>query len=107
MARATGRTEGATPTVQSPPWQPTQGLQPEPCNPELDDVSMGSSDPRAHRDQRQVLEDMRREDACVTIKRRRETRRQSDRRNGPDVDEPVPGGNGYLPFEVGCPAFTS
>src|SRR3990170_6802294 len=63
---------------------------------------MASSDPQARR----VLEDRRRKDARVTIKRRRETRRQSDRRDGPDVDEPMPGGDGYLPFEVGCPAFT-
>src|SRR6266536_818485 len=47
MARAVCRTEGATPTVQSPPRQPAR----EPHNQEPDDVSMASSDPRVRRGQ--------------------------------------------------------
>ena len=46
------------------------------------------------------------EGARVTIERRRKSRRQSDRRNGPDVNEPMPSGDGYLPLEVGYPSFT-
>ena len=42
----------------------------------------------------------------ITIKRCSETRRQSNRRNGPDVNEPTPDESRYLPFQVGCPAFT-
>ena len=41
MARATGRTKGATPMVESPPRELVQ----EPCNQELDDASMALSDP--------------------------------------------------------------
>ena len=67
---------------------------------------MASSDPRAQQDQWQVLQDRRAEDARTTIEWHREARRQSDARNGPIVDELAPGVCGYLPYEVGCPAFT-
>src|SRR4051812_35766395 len=66
-ARAAGRAKGATPMVQSPPRQPAQRLQPESHDQESDEVSMASSNPRARKDQQQVLEDRRREDARVTI----------------------------------------
>ena len=66
---------------------------------------MASYDPRARRYERQVLEDRRREDACVTIARRHETRRHSDKRSGLDVDEPVTSEGGYFPFKVWCPSF--
>ena len=65
-----------------------------------------SSDPRERRDQRQVLQDRQGEDACTTIERRREARRQSDACNGPITDEPAPGVGRYLPYEVGCSSFT-
>ena len=36
----------------------------------------------------------------------RDTRHQLDKRAGPAMDHPAPGGSGGLPYEVGCPAFT-
>jgi hypothetical protein len=87
--------------VQSPPRQQQTCRFVEP-----DEVSMASSDPGAQQDQRQVLRDRWVEDARTTIERRPEARRQSDARNGPIVDEPAPKVRGYLPYEVGCPAFT-
>jgi hypothetical protein len=98
-AHAAGYADGATPTVQSPPR--------EPRDQEPDDVLMASSDPRARQGARRVLEDRRREGARVNTERHRDAHRQSDRRDGPDVDEPSLADGGYLPFEAGCPAFTS
>ena len=89
MARAADHVEGGTPTMQSPPQQPAQRLQTEPRDQEPDEASMASSHPWARRDQRLVLEDRRREDARVTIERHHETRRQSNRCSGPDINEHV------------------
>ena len=71
-----------------------------------DNIYIASSDPRTLRDQRQVLQERAHEDARTTVERRRETRRQSDKRAGPAMDHPAPGGSGGLPYEVGCLAFT-
>ena len=38
--------------------------------------------------------------------RHRNNHRQPNWCDGPNIDEPTPGDGGYLPFEVGCPAFT-
>ena len=68
-ARVAGRSEGTTPTVQSPPrW-----LAREPRNLEPDDVSMASSDPRARQGQRQAPEDRKREGVRITVEQRRNT----------------------------------
>ena len=72
----------------------------------LDTYSTASSDPRACRDQCQVLQERRHEDACTRIERRREARRQSNQRAGPTVDVHAPGEPGDLPYAAGCPAFT-
>jgi hypothetical protein len=53
-----------------------------------------------------VLRERKKEDARITIERRRKTRRQSDMHNGADIGKPAPSAGGYLPYEVGCPAFT-
>ena len=71
-----------------------------------DNISITSSDPWTHRDQRQVLRERAHEDARTTIERRRDTRHQSDKRAGPAMDHPALGGSGSLPYEVGCLAFT-
>ena len=100
-----GRTGGVVATVHSPPpRQPTRALArgDDAC----DDISIASSDPRTRRDQRQVLRERAHEDARTTIERRRDTRHQSDKRAGPAMDHPAPGGSGGLRYEVGCPAFT-
>ena len=47
------------------------------------DISIASSDPRTHCDQRQVLRERAHEDARTTIERRHGARHQSDRRAGP------------------------
>lgn len=67
---------------------------------------MAWSDPRACQGQQCALEDKEREGARVIVKQHHDTLRQSDGGNGTNVDELVLGGGGYLPFEVGCPAFT-
>src|SRR6187399_1596529 len=103
QAQADGdKTAGGATTVHSPPRK--QKTPPRRNNP--DDGSTASSDPRARRDQRQVLDDRRQEDARTRIERRREARRQSDQRAGPFVDMHAPGEPGDLPYAVGCPAFT-
>ena len=107
VAWAGDRVEGATPTVQSPsrqqaqeqPWQASH-------TDEFDEASMALYGPRDRRDQRCVLEDRQKEDARITIERRREAHCQSDRRNGPSASDTMPSVGGYLPYEVGCPAFT-
>ena len=71
-----------------------------------DNISIASSDPLTHRDQRQVLRERALEDARTTIEHQREARHQSDRWAGPTMDHPAPGGYDCLPYEVGCPAFT-
>ena len=81
------------------PKSPTRRVHP-------DSGSTASSDPRARRDQRQVLHERQQEDARTRIVRRREARRQSDQRAGPTVDMHAPGEPGDLPYAVGCPAFT-
>jgi len=81
------------------PKSPTHRVHP-------DSGSTASSDPRARRDQRQVLHERQQEDARTRIERRREARRQSDKRAGPSVDMHAPGEPGDLPYAVGCPAFT-
>src|SRR6187399_3314786 len=96
------KTAGGATTVHSPPRK--QKSPPRRIN--VDDDSTVSSDPRARRDQRQVLDDRRQEDARTRIERRREARRQSDQRAGPAVDMHAPGEPGDLPYAVGCPAFT-
>lgn len=68
---------------------------------------MASSDPRACQGQRRALEDRRREDARVVVKPHHDNHCQPNGCDNPDVDEPALEDGGCLPFEVGCPAFTS
>jgi hypothetical protein len=84
--------EGAT-TVHSPP---RRQRSPTRRNDTHGDDSMASSDPRARRDQRLVLQERKGEDARTTIVRRREAHRQSDKRAGPTVDMHAPGDPGDL-----------
>src|SRR4051812_15383805 len=72
------KTAGGATTVHSP----TRKQRTPPHGNNADDGSTASSDPRLCRDQRQVLDDRRQEDARTAIERRRETRRQSDHRAG-------------------------
>ena len=75
QARADGdETGGGATTMHSPPRRPRAPTR----RIHLDSDSTASSDPRAHRDQRQVLHERQQEDACTRIERRREARRQSD-----------------------------
>ena len=62
-ARVAGRTEGATPMIQSPPWQLARAHQ----NQEPDDVLMASSDPRACPGRRRAPEERRMGDMSVII----------------------------------------
>ena len=101
--RADGnKTGGGATSMHSPlrrPKSPTRRVHPN-------SGSTASLDPRARRDQRQVLHERQQEDARTRIERRREARRQSDKRAGPSVDMHAPGEPGDLPYAVGCPAFT-
>src|SRR6187399_1006801 len=100
QARADGdKTVGGATTVHSPPRRPK--LPTRRIN--IDDDSTASSDPRARRNQCQVLDDRRQDDARTCIERRREARRQSDQCAGPAVDVHVPGEPGALPYAAGCP----
>ena len=100
-----GGARGAATMVHSPP--PRQLLRMSVRRDDAcDNISIASSDPRTHRDQRQVLRERAHEDARTTIERRRDARHQSDRRAGPTMDHPALGGSGGLPYEVGCPDFT-
>jgi hypothetical protein len=94
--------EGAT-TIHSPP---RRQRSPTRRNDARGDDSTASSDPRARRDQRLVLQERKGEDARTTIERRREAHRQFDKRAGPTVDMHAPGDPGDLPYAVSCPAFT-
>ena len=107
-AQADGRVEGAAPMVQSPPRQQAQ-RQPQQASHanDRDEASIVSSGPHDRQDQRRVLEDRRKEYTRITIERCREAHHQSDKCNGPDISDPTPSVGGYLPYEVGCPAFTS
>ena len=96
------RNGGGATTMQSPPRRPRSPTR----RIHLDSDSTASSDPRARRDQRQVLHERQQEDARTRIERRREARRQSDKRAGPSVDMHAPGEPGGLPYAVGCLAFT-
>ena len=100
-----GRAGGDAATVHSPPPRqpPRVSIR---LDHACDNICIASSYPRTHRDQRQVLRERALEDARTTIERRRDARHQSDRRAGPTMDHPAPGGYGGLPYEVGCPAFT-
>ena len=100
-----GRAGGDAATVHSPPQSrpPRVLVRRDDAH---DDISIASSDPRTHRDQRQVLRERAHEDARTTIEHRRDARHQSDRRAGPTMDHPAPGSYDGLPYEVGCPAFT-
>ena len=100
-----GRTGGAAATVHSPPPRQPPRASARRDN-VSDNISIVSSDPRTLCDQRQVLRERAHEDARTTVERRHETSRQSDKRSGPAMDHPAPGGSGGLPCEVGCPAFT-
>ena len=42
---------------------------------------------------------------CV-VEQRHDNLLRADGRDGPNIDEPALEHSGYLPFEVGCPAFT-
>src|SRR4051812_43412968 len=96
------KTAGGATTVHSP----TQKQRTPPRGNHADDGSTASSDPRTRRDQRRVLDERQQEDARTRIERRRETRRQSDQRDGNAVDARAPGEPGDLPYAAGCPAFT-
>ena len=100
-----GRTEGATVMVHSTPprQQPRASARHDDA---CDNIFIASSDPRTRHDQRQVLRERAHEDARTTIERRRDTRYQSDKRAGPAMDHPAPGGADDLPYKVGCPTFT-
>ena len=100
-----GRVRGVAATLHSPPPRqlPRVSIRRDDA---CDNISIASSDPRTHRDQRQVLREQAHEDAQTTIERRRDTHHQSDKRAGPAMDHPAPGGSDGLPYEVGCPAFT-
>ena len=100
-----GRDGGNAATVHSsPPHQPSRVSIRRDGAP--DDISIASSDPWTHRDQRQVLRERAHEEARTTIERRCDARHQSDRRAGPAMDHPTPRGYGGLPYKVGCQAFT-
>ena len=47
-----------------------------------------------------------RREVRIIIEQHRDDHRRPNGRGGPSVDEPVLEDGGYLPFEVGCPAFT-
>ena len=53
-----------------------------------------------------MLLDRLAEYARTTIQNHWEPRCQSNKRNGPVVDELAPTVGGRLPYAVGCPAFT-
>src|SRR3954469_19290248 len=103
QARTDGAKTGGGATTVPPPHQ----RQRSPARrTHHDDDSTASSNPRTHRDQRQVLHERKEEDARTRIERRREARRQSDQRAEPSGDAHAPGEPGDLPYSVGCPAFT-
>ena len=88
--------------MQSPPQLAVR----EPCIQEADDVFMVSSNPRTRQEPRRAPEDGQREVTRAVIMSRRDDHRQSNGCFGPNVDEPTPRDGGYLPFKVGCSAFT-
>src|SRR3954468_4129122 len=103
QARPDGdKTGGGATTVHSPPRRPRLPTR----RVHRDSDSTASSDPRARRDQPQVLHERQQEDARTRIECRREARRQTDQCARPTVDMHAPGEPGDLPYAVGCPAFT-
>ena len=93
-----GKASGAATMVHSPLPHPVPRT---PARRDVagDDISIASSDPRTHCDQRQVLRERAHEDARTTIERRRGARHQSDRRAGPAVNHPAPESPGGLPYD--------
>ena len=67
---------------------------------------MASSDPRARQEPQRAPQDRQREVARAVIVRCRDDHHQPNGCDGLNVDEPTLGDGGYLPFEVGWPAFT-
>ena len=67
---------------------------------------MASFDPRVRPGQRRAPEDGWTGGTRVVIKQRRDDVHRTGGCDGFNVDEPVLGVGGCLPFEVGCPAFT-